>query len=410
MNTNHYSPSVTQERVAVGSIFLALGVSVGSWVSRIPEVQTKLALGDGPLGLALLMSAFGAMIAMPIASRFAPKIGTRRLAAGSALSMCLILPLIPLAPHPAIFMAVLAAFGAATGVMGVATNDLAVHVETLIGRPILSSFHGLFSVGGLLGSLAAAALVTAGIDPVMSLAGTSVGLIGMLLSTARWLPTSNPAPAAHHHHHTESKPRRSLVVLGILAFLGLLGEGSMADWSAVYLRQSLGAAASVAALGFAAYSLGMTLGRFLGDKLTHYCGDEWVLRGGSALAATGLMMALVFRFPVAAIVGLTFVGAGLANAVPIIFRAASRVPGVSAVDGIATASTVGYLGFLAGPPLIGAVAEFCSLPVGLSLVAGCIAAVAVFGSAVNVNQGARSIRRGPATFDRHESALASAEA
>jgi fucose permease len=348
------------------------------------------------------------MVAMPVASRLAPRVGTRRLAGGSAAAMCLILPLIPLAPNPAWFMLALAAFGASTGVMGVATNDLAVHVERQVGRPILSSFHGLFSLGGLVGSVAASGLVAAGVNPVASLTGTGIVVEIALFATFRWLPTSRPAPVTHHK---VSGPRRSLVMLGIFAFLGLLGEGSMADWSAVYLRQSVGAAASVAALGFAAYSLGMTVGRFLGDRLTHAWGDEWMLRGGSALASAGLMFALLFRQPAAAIVGLSLVGAGLSNAVPVIFRAASRVPGVLPVDGIAMASTVGYLGFLAGPPLIGALAELASLPVALSLVAGCIAVVAVFGSAVNVNEssGSYSAPR-PHSLDRNEVEMAPAEA
>ncbi|WP_145279463.1 MFS transporter [Tautonia plasticadhaerens] len=174
-------------------------------------------------------------------------------------------------------------------------------------------------------------------------------------------------------------PRRGLLLLGVLAFLGLVGEGAMADWSAVYLRQSLGSPAWAAALGFAAYSLGMTAARFLGDRLSRAAGDAALLRGGAGLAAAGLGGALAMGHPIPAVIGLGLVGAGLANVVPVLFRAASRVPGVAAVSGIATTSTVGYLGFLAGPPAIGALADAASLPVALAMVVAAVAVIALLG-------------------------------
>ena len=250
-------------------LFLILGGAVGSWVARIPEVQSALGLGDAALGLALLMSALGALVAMPAAGRAAPRVGTRRLAWGAAAAMCALLPLIPLAPSRRALMAALGLYGAATGVLGVAINALAVHVEGRIGRPILSSFHGLFSLGALAGSALAAALAALEVGPAASLAGAAVVLLAALLAVMRRLPD---APTGRRARGM-CRPRRELVLLGGLAFLGFVGEGAMADWGAIYLRRSLGAPVWVAALGFAAYSLGMTAVRFLGDRLSRAVGD-----------------------------------------------------------------------------------------------------------------------------------------
>jgi MFS family permease len=390
--------------MAVGTLFFVLGVAVGSWVARIPEIQAALHLGDGELGLALLMSAFGAMIAMPTAGRVAPRVGTRRLAWGAALAMCAILPLIPLSGRTSALMAALAAYGAATGVLGVAINALALHVEELVGRPILSSFHGLFSLGGLVGAAGAAALIALGIGPVASLAGTAAVLAAALLVAIPHLSEALPGPPARGR----TGLRRDLLVLGGLAFLGFVGEGSMADWSAVYLRQSLRAPASVAALGFAAYSLGMTSARFLGDRLSRTFSDGAMLRGGAGLAASGLIAALALRHPAAAILGFGLVGAGLANVVPVLFRAAARAPGVGPVAGIATASTIGYLGFLAGPPVIGGVADLASLPIALCLVAAGIAIVAACGGIINDFDAPTEADDATPRFDRHESPIAPA--
>ena len=365
-------------RIAVGVLFLILGGAVGSWVTRIPEVQAALGLGDAALGLALLMSAIGALVAMPAAGRAAHRVGTRRLAVGAAAAMCALLPLIPLAASRWALMAALGAYGAATGVLGVAINALAVHVEGRIGRPILSSFHGVFSLGMLAGSAGAAALAALDVGPAASLAGAAALLLAALLGATTRLPEAPAGPRPGGR----GRPRRGLVLLGGLAFFGLVGEGAMADWSAVYLRQSLAAPAWVAALGFAGYSLGMTAARFLGDHLSRAAGDPALLRGGAGLAAAGLGGALAVRHPAAAIAGFGLVGAGLANVIPVLYRAAARVPGVAPVAGIATTSTVGYLGFLAGPPVIGAVADTTSLSAALALVAGAIALVAVGGGVV----------------------------
>ena len=380
-------PGAGSEGVAVGTLFFILGGAVGSWVTRIPEVKAALGLGDAALGAALLMGAVGALLAMPAAGRAAPWVGSRRLAWGSAAALCAMLPLIPSSTTRTALMAALGLYGASTGVLGVAINALAVHVEGRIGRPILSTFHGLFSLGAVVGSAGASALAALGIGPTSSLAGASLVLLAVLLAASSRLPDAPAGPPSRGLR----RPRGALVLLGGLAFLGLVGEGAMADWSAVYLRRGLGAPAWTAALGYASYSLGMTAARFLGDRLSRSAGDRALLRGGSALAAAGLGGALAAGHPSTAIVGLGLVGAGLANVVPVLYRASARVPGVAAVSGIATASTIGYLGFLVGPPAIGAVADLSSLPAALALVVLAIAVIAALGGS--------AVPARPPTFD-----------
>ncbi len=377
------------QRRAVGAYFGLIGVGVGVWVARIPEIQAKLRIDDGHLGVVLLMSAAGALVAMPLAGRLASRFGPRSMAWVSAGLVCMLLPMIPWASSQVALMGVFAVYGASTGILGVVVNALAVHVEENQGRPVLSTYHGLFSLGGLAGASLAAGCLAWGIEPISSLIGASAGIAAAYLFAAPWLPEANLDPKAGRVGFGDGPPRRwswparRLIVLGGFAFLGLVGEGSMGDWSAVYLRRSLGASASLAGLGYAAYSLGMTTGRFSGDFLSRRLGDVVLLRQGACLASLGLLASVLVGRPLASVAGFILVGAGLANAVPILYRAAARTPGVEPVAGIATTSTVGYLGFLAGPPLIGLIASRATLGFALGFVALSIGLIAVGGRVVN---------------------------
>ena len=330
---------------------------------------------------------------MPITGRLAPWIGARRLAWGSSATTCLLLPLIAWAPTPETLMVVFALYGGSTGIQSVVINTLGVEVERAYGRPILSGFHGLFSLGGLMGSILAVGCLAGSIAPVPSLIGAACGVGFLYLVGARWLPATainRPTPTAEGGWLAvgrRSEARNSLILLGAFAFLGLMGEGSMGDWSAVYLRKSLRAAPALAGLGYAAFSLGMTTGRFAGDRLTRRLGDVGLLRVGASLATAGLLLAVGLGRPIPAIIGFTLVGLGLANAVPILYRAAARTPGIEPVAGIALTSTVGYLGFLVGPPLIGLIAARTTLGLALMVVATAVAIIALGGGVVGVARG-----------------------
>jgi hypothetical protein len=248
-------------------------------------------------------------------------------------------------------------------------NAHAVLVEERYGRPIMSSFHGLFSLGGLVGAALAGGAMEVGLPPVEHLA-TSAAMLGAAVLAA-WpalLPTM-PAPAGGPLFVL---PRGRLAVLGAVALVAFMAEGAMGDWSAIYIRMDLGASPATAAYGFAAFSLTMAIGRLTGDGLVARFSPAAIIVAGALVGAAALAAALIAGHPAAAVLGFAGMGLGLANVAPIVFSAAGRMPDLAPGIGIAAVSTAGYCGFLAGPPLIGLVAEVSGLTAGLGLVAGVV--------------------------------------
>jgi MFS family permease len=362
-------------RSAVAVFFFINGAALASWVPHIPAIKSRHMMSDGQLGLVLLSMAAGSVVALPVAGWLVGRLGSRVMTAAAGLALCLALPLPVASPSVALLSLSLALLGACNGLLDVSMNAQAAEVEQRVGRPIMSSFHALFSLGGVAGALLAGGAMAVGIGDVahvrmsafVALSAAVVALPGLARSRA----------AGDHAGPTVARPSGTLLTLGILALLGLMAEGAMADWSAVYLHDTLGSSPSVAAVGFAAFSLAMAAGRFTGDALVGRLGPRRVLRGSSAVAAVGLGTALLLGHPAIGVVGCALVGLGIANIIPVLFSAAARVPGVPPGQALAAVATTGYLGFLAGPPLIGVVAEAAGLAVGLGLVSGACAFVAL---------------------------------
>jgi fucose permease len=360
-------------RLAVSTLFFVNGAVLASWLPHIPAVKARLTSGDGQLGLVLLAMAAGAVVALPLAGWLIGRAGSRLISSLSAAGLCLTMPLPVLSPSLPALVAALVVLGALNALLDVSMNAQAAAVEARVGRAIMSSFHALFSLGGVVGALLAGAVLAAGVgETAHVLASAAVALAAVVVAMPRLLPSPSERGGA-----ALARPRRALLGLGILALLGLVAEGAMADWSAVYLHDALGASSAVAAVGFAAFSLAMAAGRFAGDALVQGLGPRRVLRVSGAVAAGGLAVALLIGHPVAGIVGCALVGVGIANIVPVIFSAAARVPGLAPGHGLAAVATTGYLGFLAGPPVIGAVAEVAGLSVGLGLVSLACGVVAI---------------------------------
>ena len=367
--------AMSRSRVAVSILFFVNGAVLASWLPHIPALRSRLTSGDGQLGLVLLATAAGALVALPAAGRLIARFGSRAVTSSAALVFCLAMPLPVLSSSLSALVAALVVLGACNGLLDVSMNAQAAAVERAAGRPIMSSFHALFSLGGVAGALLASGAMALGTDDVAHVSAAAlVALVAVVLALPGLLPRS---PAPEGSGPALARPTHALVGLGVLALLGLLAEGAMADWSAVDLRDTLGATPAVAAVGFAAFSLAMTAGRFTGDALVARLGPRLVLRASSGVACVGLAIALLIAQPIAGIMGCALVGMGIANVIPVLFSAASRVPGVEPGRGLAAVATTGYLGFLAGPPLIGAVAELAGLMVGLGLVSAACAVVAV---------------------------------
>ena len=346
-------------------MFFVNGVVLASWVPHIPAVKARHALSDGDLGLVLLAMAVGAVVALPLAGGLVARFGSRRMTSLAAVGLCLCLPLPVVAPSVALLALSLVVFGAVNATLDVSMNAQAVIVEREYGRAIMSAFHGLFSAGMLAGSGAAVVTMAAGAGDVPHVVGSA---LVALLAVGANLPALVPTPAGGARAPVFARPTGVLIGLGALAFCGLLAEGAMGDWSAVYLHDTLGSSEALAGTGFAAFSLAMAAGRFTGDRLVARLGPARVLRATSASAAVGLGVALVLGDAGAGVAGCGMVGLGIANAVPILFSAAARVPGVDAGHGIAGVASLGYLGLLAGPPLIGLAADAFGLRLALAIV------------------------------------------
>lgn len=348
------------------TFFFVAGASLGGWFPRIPEVQRGLDLSNGELGVALIGPAVGSLLAMPSTGWFIARRGSRWLTTLAALVLCLALPLPTLAPNlPALILA-LVLLGGANGVLDVAMNVQAVAVEERYRRPIMSAFHAVFSVGTLAGAATAGIVAGWGIGPTTHLVAAGLLLAVVAIAASRRLLPAGTDDAGDGPAF--SRPSRALAKLGVVAFCVLVGEGAMADWSAVYLRNTLGTTDAFAAAGYAAFAGAMVVGRFAGDRLTARLGPVRVVRGGGILVVIGLGLGLVVGQPWSALIGFAAVGAGLSCAFPVILSAAGRTPGLATGAAIAAVATVGYTGFLAGPPVIGFAAELAGLRAGLGVV------------------------------------------
>lgn len=359
-------------------VFFLNGLSYATWALLIPSVRDALRLSPGLLGLALLSIPVGSLISMPLTGGLVARWGSRAVTLAGATLLSLALPLPVLAPGFGWLLAALGVFGFANGMMDVAMNAQGVAVERALARPVLSGLHAAFSFGGLVGAGAGSLLIGAGLLPLPQVLGVAaLVLLGSGLAATVLLPTAHDhadqaadeaAPAA------PSSLGPLLLLLGGLCFLSMLGEGAVADWSALYLRDDLGAGAGLAGLAFTAFSLTMALSRVFGDLLRARLGDARMVPLGALLGGVGLLLATLTAWPWLAAVGFAAFGLGIANVVPVLYGAGGRAAGGR---GIAQVATVGYLGFMVGPPLIGALAQVSNLRLSLAVVAVLTALIAV---------------------------------
>jgi fucose permease len=384
-------------RVAVAAVFFVNGAGFASWAVRLPELQEKHALGEGALGASLLGAAAGLFVALTAASVVVARYGSRRTTIAAGFAYAGALPLLAVAPSFPALVAALLVVGFTNGSLDLAMNAQAVEVERRYGRSIMSSFHGLFSAGGIAGAVAAG--LVAGLDVGLRphLLGTGLLVAAVLSAVASQLPAD---PAGAHSREAGTPvlvlPRGPLLGLGVVAFGVLMAEGAMNDWSAVYLRTEVDAGAGTAAIGFAAFSGAMTAGRLSGDRLVMALGATKVVRLGGVLASLGLAAALLAPGHAIAVAGFGLVGLGLAATFPLILAAAGRTPGVRSASGLAAASTAGYTGFLVGPAFIGLLAELTTLRVALGIVLACTALPAFSGRRVRLERARPSSHRVPA--------------
>ena len=362
-------------RLAVIAVFAANGVLFGNWAVRIPDVKDALALSEAALGGALLVPAVGALISMPLTGALSARMGSRTATAGMTVAFCLVPVLLGLAPSlpwlvPALFL-----FGLAFGGLDVAMNAQAVTVERAVGRPVMSSFHAAFSGGALVGSLTGALAAALALPVAAHLGITGLVLLAVCGPLIPAMLREEEATAGERGP-LFAWPTGRLLPLAVIALAALLAEGAVADWSAVHLRQELGAGPGTAGLAFTAFSLTMVAGRLVGDRVTAAWGRVRTVRISALVAMTGGVVVVLAGQTAVVVLGYAAMGVGLACMVPLIFVAAA---GDEAEPGpaLAAVSTPGYLGFLIGPPLIGGLAELVGLSWALALLPVLLAGVAL---------------------------------
>jgi MFS family permease len=363
-------------RAATFGVFFVNGAVIGTWVGHIPWIQDRFDFSKSTLGLVILAMSIGVIVALPIMGQAIVRLGSVRSTRLAGTACALVLPLPLLAPDPWLLPVALAVLGAASGSMDVSMNAHGVAVERILQRPIMSSLHAGWSFGGLTGAALVAIGGGAGLDPrVETLLAT--GLFALLLGAC--LRKLGEGSATAEAPSGFVRPTRGVVVLALLCLIIMVTEGAMADWGGLYLTRDLGTSTAVAALAFAAFSGGMTAGRVFGDWLNHRLGAATLMQGGSALAGLALGAMLLLAEPALAIGGFFLVGIGVANGVPLVFSAAGHAEGRESGPNIAAVSSMGSIGFLAGPPFIGFFAEATSLPLALSTLCLGLAVVTVAG-------------------------------
>ena len=350
---------------SVGFFFGINGLLFGTWITRIPELKRELMLSEADLGLALFGVPLGAFLIMPFMGRITARLGAGRTTYLGVFGYCMAIFAPIIATDMWTLTATLVLFGLTGGAMDIAMNATAAEVESRDGIPIMSTCHGLWSTGGMIGAASGSLAYGLGFTFSLHILLISIGMVLLALFQKKYIL---PVKAAPSDEPLFAVPSRALWLLALVAFCIFLGEGAIADWSAVYLEEYLTAGSFVAGLGYAGFSLSMALGRFYGDTIIQRLGPKNIIRLGALIAALGIATVVVYDAPLNAVLGFSIAGIGFACIVPVTFSEAARVPGMVPGASIAAIGSLGYLGLLIGPPIVGFIAEEIGLKLALGIV------------------------------------------
>ncbi|WP_323007843.1 MFS transporter [Pseudorhodobacter sp.] len=346
-------------RLAVVAMFTLNGALLGIWASRIPAIAANHSLTPNLLGLLLLCLAAGAIISFPLAGHMVDRFGAARVTRGIAVAYCAALIALGAAPNLPLLALFLFLFGMAHGSMDVAMNTWAAEVEKAAGKPIMTSFHAMFSLGAGLAAALGYAAIKAGIDVPLHFASASL-LVGTSALAIASIPWVSPR-SAHSNASLFAFPKGTLVFVGLTAFAAAMGEGAVADWGAVFLNGSIGTTEAQATLGYTAFSIAIFAMRLLGDRVIHRFGAQKTARASGSVALIGVLTVVGAQGLAVALLGFALMGLGYAVLFPLAFSRAAADPNTSPGRAIASVATLGYGGLLLGPPVIGFVAQAASL-------------------------------------------------
>lgn len=377
---------VRTARVANGTAFVVLGVIFATWAVRIPAVETRLHLTEADIGIALLGLAVGSVLGLVASSALVARYGARAVVRLAIVTYCLLLPVISLSGGLYSLLAVLFGFGFGKGLLDVAANTQALHIERAYPRQIMGGFHALYSAGALLGALVGALFAGLGVSVQTHFLVLAASVLGIGLTATLWLLP--PAEADGDDATSElALPSGEILGFCLIGFCALLVEGIANDWSAVFLRGSAGAGPSVAALGFAAFALAMTLGRFAADRVADAVGPRRFLRLTAAIAALGVVVTLV-PIPRVALLGFGILGFGIGGVAPVNLSLVGRADlERSSESAVAAVSTASYAGFAVGPVAIGLLADATSLRIAFLPGIGVAAVIAALTLALPAKEG-----------------------
>lgn len=367
-------------RIGTAALFLVNGIGIGAWAGALPVLRITLGLSNQGLSLVLAAFAAGAVLSMMFAARLAARFDASRAGAVAALAFALALALPPLATTLPTLILSGALLGLCNGVLDVCMNTHATTVERAWGKAIMSSFHAVFSLGGMIGAAGLSALLRGGLTltgGMAAAAGLTVVLGGFAIAVGLRLglsPTEPVEPSTSWRF-----PDRRILIVAALAFLAMLIEGAMADWSGVFMTEVVGVPAAIAATAYAAFSVAMLVGRLLGDGIVHRLGTARVLRYGALTVGVAIVVAVAAPLPDVARLCFALSGIGLSNLVPVLFSASSQVAPERPQDGVAGAAMGGYAGFLLGPLIIGLGAQAVGLRLALLLLMAATAILATTG-------------------------------
>jgi predicted MFS family arabinose efflux permease len=356
--------------------FLVCGLGIAGWAPMVPYAKERLSLNEANLGLLLLLMGAGALIMMPVTGMLIQKYGSRKIMLAAVFMVALSLPLLLMMDTPLTMGIVLFIFGASIGAIDVAMNAQAIHIEQHYTKHIMSSFHGLFSLGGIFGPLLMGGMIKSGLQPVIAAGMISILLVIIAISQYKTLLS----------YHQESRngettkfswPGRTVFFLGLMCFIVFLAEGSILDWSAVFLKDIKHFDTAIAGTGYAAFSIAMTAMRLMGDKFVDKLNPQKIIVFGSLISSTGFFLTVFSPWGWLTLVGFVLVGLGAANIVPVLFSTAGKLKDIPASVSLPAVTTMGYAGSLAGPAGIGMIAYFSSLPIAFCFIAVLLLIVSV---------------------------------
>lgn len=370
------SQDARRARFGVSIVFVVCGTGLSTWAASVPAVAQKLGLTAGQLAVGVFGLAVGAVFALLCAGPLLTRISSRTGVVLGTIVMCAGLPLVAFAPTVPVLIGTLVVLGAGNSLVDVSMNAHAARVETAYGKSIFAGFHAFWSIGGLIGSTIAALAAIWHVPVTVYFTAVAAVLFVLALAMARWLLFSGPDQGqSQGEGRAFALPSKALLALGVIAFVGFVAEGSVNDWSGFYLRNITGASVALASLGYFAFSITMIVVRLVADRMVRRTGIVRFVRAAAIITVAGFALLVTVRVPGVGLVAFAVIGMGVSGIVPMAWSAASKKRPEAPGQAIAAVAACGYVGFLTGPVLIGALNEWLGLPFALACIGALSGAV-----------------------------------